>query len=91
MIELIAVLNGGIVHFSGELAYADQIVRRVAGLIAAATNIVGRLAARLAFAAADDQVQVAAIFLRRSSLSAPQTVVVTPLECQSKPNTQPNA
>ena len=24
-------------------------------------------------------------------MSAPQTVVVTPLECQSKPSTQPNA
>src|SRR5690349_17450814 len=27
----------------------------------------------------------------RPSLSAPHTVVVTPLECQSKPRTQPNA
>ncbi len=26
-----------------------------------------------------------------ASLSAPQTTVVTPLECQSYPNTQPNA
>jgi hypothetical protein len=28
---------------------------------------------------------------RTASLSAPHTVVVTPLECQSKPSTQPNA
>ena len=28
---------------------------------------------------------------RSDSLTAPQTVVVTPLECQSKPSTQPNA
>src|SRR4051794_35526247 len=30
-------------------------------------------------------------YLRAASLSAPHTVVVTPLECQSKPSTQPNA
>src|SRR5581483_11259816 len=28
---------------------------------------------------------------RSDSLTAPQTVVVTPLECQSKPSTHPNA
>ena len=27
----------------------------------------------------------------RPSFTAPHTVVVTPLECQSKPSTQPNA
>jgi hypothetical protein len=90
VIELMPVLHRRVVDLGGELAGLDQRIRLHRQGIANGRDLSWRLPRRAALAAGDVRPKSACL-PRTASLSAPHTVVVTPLECQSKPSTHPNA
>ena len=90
VIQLIAVLHGRAVDLGRRAARIHERPGLPSDPLATVFDLSRRLARGIPFAPGRKNPGSASISLM-PSLTAPHTVVVTPLECQSNPRTQPNA